>query len=64
MHEIHAKGSALTAMAACLGPRSLGFVWKVIWKDVQKVIWLSGLISISRFYYYRLGQKPLAILLW
>ena len=38
MHEIRARGLALAA-----------FIWKV----VRKVTWLSGLISILRFYYYR-----------
>ncbi|KAK1345240.1 hypothetical protein QTO34_013950 [Cnephaeus nilssonii] len=42
MCEIRARGSALAASAACLGPCSPGFVRKVIqnviWKDVQKFI--------------------------
>ncbi|KAK1343519.1 hypothetical protein QTO34_016299 [Cnephaeus nilssonii] len=37
MHEIHARGLALTAMAAS-GPRRHSFIWKVIQKVVQKVI--------------------------
>nr|KAF6366484.1 hypothetical protein mPipKuh1_009896 [Pipistrellus kuhlii] len=50
MHETCARGLALTAAAACLRPCSLSFIQKDVWK----VVWLSGLISILCFYYYRL----------
>ncbi|XP_059524374.1 RNA demethylase ALKBH5 isoform X2 [Myotis daubentonii] len=68
MHEIRARGLALAAAAACLGPRlgphSPGFVQKVIWKDVQKVARLSSLISILRFYYYRFNHLLIGMDSW
>lgn len=42
MHEFHAWGSVLTAAAAL----ALAAIWKVIGKDVRKVIWLSDLITL------------------
>ncbi|KAK1339286.1 hypothetical protein QTO34_019967 [Cnephaeus nilssonii] len=47
MHEIRARGSALAAAAAYLGPRSLSFVWKIVQKDIRKLRNLQNKLFIK-----------------